>query len=136
MQSAKSNAKLIPISRMNSRVGQKYGIRAQKIVLHQSDYIEIILLNKIRCVIADGNYSKFLLLDNSEILSSKTLGHFENQLLAAGFIRPHQSFIVNTNCIQRIKKGSHLKLILDDSLEIPIARSKRKEILDSFISNS
>jgi len=100
------------------------------------DRIELVKLNTILCIEADGKYSSFKTDEKKRIVSSKNLGEYEKLLVSDDnqFVRVHNSFVVNTQRIDSIKKGKEgIFCVLDDGTEIPVSRRKRdklREILD------
>lgn len=81
----------------------------------------------IRCE-ASNNYCTFYLTGGEEILVSKPIYEYEQLLEGYGFIRCHQSHIVNKNHIKSLIKETGGWFLMDDGKQIPISRAK-KEIL-------
>lgn len=102
---------------------------------------ELISLKEICCCEAMGNYVRFYRNSlNRQIQKKSSIGRFkigdlEKALKAHGFYRPHTSYLVNHNYIERIKlssgkmptKGTGGEIVLDcdHGHVLPIARSKR-----------
>ena len=105
------------------------------LVIHNVDAVELLRPSDIVYVKADSNYCTFYLADGSTVMSSKTLGSYEKGLLARGFLRPHQSFIVNRNGVRRIKRKPCMTLVLRDDSEIPVARARRMSIFENLTAN-
>ena len=90
-------------------------------------------LKRIVKIEGNRNYSYLHLSDNTKLLSSKTLGFFEEILSDKHFFRCHRSYLVNGVFIKEIKKAAHF-LLKNDS-EVPISRRKKnaaKSWLQSF----
>jgi len=62
---------------------------------------------------------------------SKTLKEFEERLTAANFIRPHQSFMVNLEFIDKYDKSGviHLK----NGITIPVSSRKKDNFISAFL---
>lgn len=76
---------------------------------------------------ADGNYTKVHLLDQERtIMLSKTLKVIEEQLSHFGFLRVHQSFLVNTDHIVSLSKND---VILSNHNRVKVSRRKKTEVL-------
>jgi two-component system LytT family response regulator len=60
---------------------------------------------------------------------SKTLKEFEELLVDYGFIRVHQSHLVNSSHIKSYQKSDGGYIIMIDGSVIPISRTKRNEII-------
>lgn len=79
---------------------------------------------------ADGNYSNIYFKNKKKEMISKKLKEMEELIHDAAFYRVHNSYLVNLNCIKEyIKKDGHY-LVLEDDTSIPVARSKKDELLD------
>ena len=124
MQAA--TAKIIRLSPLRSG---NPAVENTPICIHTRDFIEILKPQEIVVAQAEGNYTRFHLKDGRKILSSKTLGTYRGQLLAGSFIRPHQSYLVNMDYITRVRKIPDLMLCLGERFEIPVSRSRKKEVL-------
>tara|TARA_R110002167_G_scaffold360062_2_gene577433 strand:+ start:7285 stop:8022 length:738 start_codon:yes stop_codon:yes gene_type:complete len=101
--------------------------------LSSMDKIEVINLDAIVYVQADGRYTHFFLLDGSRKTASKNLGEYEKILPKEDFLRVHHSFIVNMNYVKSVLKtdGYFVKLFKTESL-IPVAKRKQ-DIIVKFL---
>lgn len=78
---------------------------------------------------ADGNYSNIYLKNNKKEMISKKLKEMEELIHDNTFYRVHNSYLVNLSYIKEyIKKDGHY-LVLEDDTSIPVARSKKDELL-------
>ena len=102
----------------------------KKIVLRDLDNLYLIELHKIIYCHADGCYTKFVLDDNSSIITSTNLKEYEDMLDSYGFVRCHHSFLVNLDHIARMSKVDGATLVLSQGTEIPISKRKKSLILD------
>lgn len=84
----------------------------------------------IRCQ-ADRNYT-FIYTLQGKIHSSKTLKEYENLLADYGFLRIHQSHLVGIQHVKNYYKGKEHEIELDDGSRLPVAKSKRKEVLEKL----
>ncbi len=100
----------------------------KRIALPQDDKIDFIPVREIIRCQAESNYTRFYLLNKREILISRTLKDFEAALESCGFIRTHQSHLVNINHIQTLIKrdGGYLKM--SDGSPVPVSRSRKDEL--------
>jgi len=105
--------------------------------------IELVAITDISYIQAEGHYSLLNLNCNSTTLEtdgdSTTYLHSKNiekimLLLPNNFLRVHRSFIVNMNQVKKIKinEGSRYALYIDEQLEIPVGRTKYKEVKEYF----
>ena len=63
---------------------------------------------------------------------SKNIKDCENFLAGYGFIRPHQSYLVNLEHLQRIDKTNGFQLILTGNISIPSSTRRKKELFQIF----
>jgi two-component system LytT family response regulator len=103
--------------------------KPSKISLHTSEKITIIDINNIIRCQSDSNYTIFYLKNKDKILVSKTLKYYYDILKTVGFIRVHQSHLVNKQYIKEYIKSDGGYLLLKDNSTIPISTRKRSEIL-------
>ena len=81
----------------------------------------------IRCE-SSNNYSTFFLQNNDELLVCKPIYEYEEILSEYGFIRCHQSHLVNKKFIKSWVKEDGDHLILLNNKEIPISRNKKEMV--------
>jgi len=107
-------------------------------MLHsEHDKIIIPIINGLRFedadtiirVKANANYSDFIFEDGSMVQSSHTLKFFEFSLLPHGFIRVHESHIINPAFIKEYIKGDGGIITMKDGSEVDVARERKYEFL-------
>ncbi|WP_316823896.1 LytTR family DNA-binding domain-containing protein [Pedobacter miscanthi] len=82
----------------------------------------------LRCE-SSNNYTTFFLTNGAQHLISKPLYEYEELLSPYGFIRCHQSHLVNKSHISSILNEDSGYLILNDTHQkIPISRQKRSSV--------
>lgn len=79
----------------------------------------------------EGNYCRIFLSDGRKLMLSKKLKDLESVLHCPIFFRVHNSYIVNLDKVQAYEKNDGL-LMMEDDKYIPVARTKRAEILDKI----
>ena len=105
----------------------------RKIVVQNVNGFQVLELKNILYLEGAVNYTKFYLQDGSSILISKTLKEYENLLQNQGFIRVHQSFIINLHHVKQYIKGEGGQVIMSNQKEIPISRRKKSNFIKQFI---
>ena len=100
-----------------------------KISLHTSEKIIVVNIEEIIRCKSDNNYTTFYFKDKSKILVSKTLKYYADILKEVGFLRVHQSHLVNIKYIKEFIKSDGGYLILSDKSNIPVSVRKRNEVL-------
>ncbi|CAM4288860.1 two component transcriptional regulator, LytTR family [Pedobacter westerhofensis] len=105
----------------------------KKIVLKTLDEIFIIPVKDILTVEADNSYTRFLLKSGQKILVSQSLKEFDTQLSPTGFMRVHQSHLVNLKHITGYRKKTNM-LLLEGDLQIPVSQNKKNKVM-SYLNN-
>ena len=104
----------------------------QKIALSLADEIRLIELKQIVRIEADNNYCEFKLKAGESIIVSKHLGYYFEILKTKGFIRIHQSHLVNQIFIERFIKKDGGYLLLSNKEELPVSRTQKDHVLNFF----
>jgi two-component system LytT family response regulator len=99
-----------------------------KIVLKDNESIYFVPIKDIIYCEADGSYTTFNLIDSEAIMISKTLKEYDDLLFTHGFIRTHQSFIVNKAFVKKFEKHTD-SLVLQNGKEIPVSQRKKDAVL-------
>jgi len=88
--------------------------------------------NEITRCESSNNYSTFYLNNGEQLLVSKPIYEYEQLLNGYGFIRCHQSHIINRIFVKSWVKELGGYILMHDGKEIPISRNK-KELLKDFL---
>jgi two-component system LytT family response regulator len=102
--------------------------RPQKIALPQFKETRYVLTDQIRRCQADNTYTLFFLADGEQLLISKPLKEYAELLQPHGFIRTHQSHLVNTHFVKSWLREDGGTLLLDNGDHIPIAKINRDKV--------
>ncbi|MBL4708005.1 MAG: response regulator transcription factor [Flavobacteriales bacterium] len=84
----------------------------------------------IRCE-ANGNYTFIYINDKERIIVPKTIKVFEELLTNNGFIRIHQSHLINQKYLEEIRIKKNL-IFLKNGVQLPISRKYKMIIIRSF----
>lgn len=100
----------------------------QRIALSTAKETRFVRTSEIvRCESAN-NYTTFHLTDGEALLVCKPIFLYNDLLGPYGFVRCHQSHLVNKAFIKSWKKDFGDFLLLTNGAEVPIARSKKEEL--------
>lgn len=77
---------------------------------------------------ASNNYTTFFLADEEKITVSKPIYEFDEMLAGYGFLRCHQSFLVNKAFIKSFIKEDGGFLLLTNKTQIPVSRNKKEMV--------
>ena len=113
----------------NLKFGNKENHTLAIPTLEGAEFVEV---QEITYLKADANYCSVLLENGSKLVISKPLKHFADILKDHGFLRVHQSYLINSMYIKSYRKGAGGNLILKNGTVIPISRSY-KNIVNEFI---
>jgi two-component system LytT family response regulator len=115
------------------KLGKENSDENRMIGIASVDKIEVISVDSILYVQADGRYSHFHLLDGTQRVASKNIGEYEKILPKEDFLRVHHSYIVNMNYVKSVSKadGSFIELFRGKKT-IPLSKRKQ-ELLNKFL---
>jgi two-component system LytT family response regulator len=103
--------------------------RINRVVVASLAGLELIETSAILYLVADSNYTRFALTSGSVVVSSKTLRTFEDNLKLHGFVRVHNSYLVNLSHIVRYVKGDGGYVVLTSGEHINVSRSRKDELM-------
>jgi two-component system LytT family response regulator len=101
----------------------------KKIVLKTTEQIFVIGIKDIIHLESDKNYTFFFIADGKKILVSKTLKEYEELLSPYGFIRVHQSHLINVDFIDRYDKREGGFVVMKDQSSIPVSSRKKEDLI-------
>jgi two-component system, LytTR family, response regulator len=113
-------------------IQQKQEKQFHRIALQSTKETRFVEPNKILRCESSNNYTTFFLSDGEKILTSKPIFEYEDMLQDYGFVRCHQSHLVNKAYIKSWIKEEGGYLLMEDKAQIPISRHK-KEGLKSIL---
>jgi two-component system LytT family response regulator len=105
---------------------------AALIAIPSANKIDLVHIEDIVYVEADGRYSIFHLIDGTQKISSRNLGEYEKQLNPRLFFRVHHGYLVNLSMVTNINKLAGNYCELKNGKSIPIAK-RRQEQLHRFL---
>lgn len=101
----------------------------EKIALHTSEKIHICELKDIIRCESSINYTTFYFADQHQVLVTKTLKFYDQLLSGSGFLRTHQSHLINLIHVKEFVKGDGGYILMNDSSSIPVSARKRAEVV-------
>lgn len=99
----------------------------KRIALKSMEFIEVVPIEDIVYCKSDKGYTSFFLKNKREIVVSKGLKEYEMILTSHGFLRCHQSYMVNFVYVNKYYKEGYLQLL--DKESIPVSARKKEEVL-------
>ncbi|HLS12766.1 MAG TPA: LytTR family DNA-binding domain-containing protein [Flavobacteriaceae bacterium] len=100
-----------------------------KIAIPVSDGIEFIDVADIVYCQSHSNYTSIHLANNKTLMFSRTLKDTEDILNKYGYLRIHQSYLINPGHLKKYVRHDGGSVIMSDDTKIPISASKRNNIM-------
>jgi two-component system LytT family response regulator len=104
----------------------------ERIAVSTQEGLLFIKVSEIMYCISDSNYTYIHLDNNKKILVSKTLKDIESMLIDEGFLRIHNSNLINLQKIEKYIRGDGGYVIMDDNKSLNVSRSKKDQLLAIF----
>ncbi|SJN45207.1 response regulator [Sphingobacterium sp. JB170] len=107
---------------------KKPEMNVSKIALQMQSEIRYITLSEIIRCEADNTYTHFFLSSDERIMVSKSLKEYADLLCPNGFLRTHQSHLVNPKYIKSWLKEDGGILLLMSGEKIPISKPNKETV--------
>ncbi|MEM6297057.1 MAG: LytTR family DNA-binding domain-containing protein [Bacteroidota bacterium] len=101
----------------------------KRIILKTQESIHFIKVSDIIRCESSGAYTTFILVGQKDIVTSKGIKNYDALLRDFGFIRTHQSHLVNVRKITRIDKADGGAIIMENEDMVPISQRKRETVM-------
>jgi len=102
----------------------------KKIALHTQDRIIIVPIQDIVRCESSVNYTFIHVKGEKRILVTKTLKEYDKMLGDFGFLRVHQSHLVNIEHIKEFVKANGGHVVMKDDEKIPVSTRKRAAVIE------
>jgi len=89
-------------------------------------------INDIVYCSADSNYTRMHMIDNSEILLSKTLRDVDELLTGYHFFRIHHSSLINLKQVKKYIRGDGGEVLMSNGKSLMVARTRKTDFLNVF----
>jgi two-component system LytT family response regulator len=107
-------------------------VESQRIALGTSTGLVFARVSEIVRCAAERHLIVFFLEDQTQIVVSKSLKECEDILIPMGFVRIHQSHLVNIAFIRKYTKGEGGYIELEDGTVLEVSRRKKDELLEAL----
>ena len=77
---------------------------------------------------ASSNYTIFYLDDGEKVMVSKPIYEFDEMFAGYGFLRCHQSYLINKYFIKSFVKEDGGYLLLANKTQVPVSRNKKDTV--------
>jgi len=102
---------------------------SNKLALNSQDKIQVVQIDEIIRCESSGSYTIFCMSSGEQILVTRTLKEFDHMLEDQGFLRVHQSHLVNLDYIKEFNKSDGGYLVLKDKKSVPVASRKKSAVM-------
>ena len=105
----------------------------KKIIIPQTNGFEIVKLDEIIFIKAEGSYAKIYLKNEKLLMISHNLKYFEDLLREIPyFLRIHRSHLVNVHFAKRISRNNGNILVMENEMELPVSSERIDNLLSFF----
>ncbi|GCC52016.1 DNA-binding response regulator [Chryseotalea sanaruensis] len=101
-----------------------------KVALPTTDGLEFIEITKIIRCQAESNYTHIYLQDNISFLICRTLKDVDSILRPNGFLRIHQSHLVNPQHLKRYVRSDGGYVVMSDDAQLSISKANKQQVLE------
>ena len=93
------------------------------------EFVHVVDIDSILKCQSSTNYTIFHLQEGKEIVISKTLKEYEEQLGGHGFFRVHKSWLINVDYVKGYDRKDGGFAIMTDGSEVPVSHTKKDELM-------
>lgn len=104
----------------------------QSIGIQTANEVNFFHVMSIVSITAEGSYSRIVLSDKRRVLVGRKLGEME-ACLPDYFLRIHHSHVVNLHHVLKFIKNCNSYVMLSNGEELPVSKSRRKDLLERFM---
>lgn len=104
------------------------GKKEKLLALRNSDGTYIVNTSEIIRCESDNNTTTFFLIDGNQVRVNRTLKEFDEMLSEYGFLRCHQSHLVNQRHIEKISRFPESVITMNNGDVVPVSFRKRRSI--------
>lgn len=115
----------IQLDQLKAHLSGKSG----KITLNSQDKLRLVDIDEIVRCESTGAYTFFHTQSGEEILVTRTLKEYDKILSDKGFLRVHQSHLVNLRFIKEFVKSDGGYLVMNNNEQIPVSSRKKSTVM-------
>lgn len=133
------------VARAVEKIGSKEENESIKLLLNQSklkklerialptlEGLQIVELDRINYIEAEGSYSVFYLISKEKQMVSKSLKEYEELLEPYRFFRIHHSHIIQLNKVDKYVKGSGGYVVMQNGVSLDVSARKKDAFLQKL----
>lgn len=104
-------------------------LKLENLAIPTMEGLVFISLNDIIYCEGSDKYTKIFMADRKMIISSRTLGGFEELLTPYSFFRIHKSHMINLKHIKKYLRGEGGQVCMADGTTLDVSRRRKDELL-------
>lgn len=104
-----------------------------RIALHTLEKIHFVTVDDILRCESEGNYTHFYFRDKTHLLVTRTLKEYDDLLSPLGFLRVHQSHLINLSQVKEFIKGDGGYLVMKDGSNVAVSTRKKQEVMERLM---
>ncbi len=105
----------------------------RQIALPVNDGLAVLHLDDILYCTSDDNYTEvYVRGEKKPHVISRPLSNFDRFLAPQGFVRIHQSHLINRKHIKRYVKGEGGEVFMSDGRNLPVSRRQKAELMEAL----
>lgn len=97
--------------------------------INHSNGFEVINLDNVLYLEASKSYTIFHLLDEKQVVASRNMAYFEQQLDESQFFRIHKSFLINWNYLKGYSAHDGHHVFIKGGKQLPVSKRKLNDFL-------
>ena len=101
----------------------------KNMVLHTQEKIHVVAIEDIVRCQSMVNYTVFYFVDQSKLMVTKTLKEYDQMLKDYGFVRVHQSHLINSRQIKEYVKSEGGYLVMKDGAHVSVSLRKKAMVM-------
>jgi len=129
----KKEALLIPEQDTDNNRKNSFA-KLEKIAVPVYGGMKILPLKNIRYIASDNSYSTIYTVDDAVVVC-RGIGDFDKKLSQNGFLRVHNSYLVNSTFINFFSGLDGGAVFLDDGKSLPVAKRRMKKLKEFLVSS-
>ncbi|MES2777833.1 MAG: LytTR family DNA-binding domain-containing protein [Bacteroidota bacterium] len=103
-----------------------------RIAIPTTGGLQFIKVGDIIYLEASVNYTHIFLTEKRKFTVSRTLKDFEEMLPPEEFLRIHNSFIINKNCVEKYIRGEGGQVVLTNNAVLEVSKRKKSDFLKAI----
>jgi len=108
----------------------------RRLALPVSDGYIFVNTEDIICLAANGSYTNVHITGKKNLLISRKLYQLKEMIAHPDMFKPHRSHLINLNHVQQYSRRDGGFIIMDNSLEIPLATGHKEAFLEKIKNRS